>query len=249
MSTPEVFVVRDRQLLLEAAAARLVTTLVDRIAAGTRATVLVSPDGMVGDLLSLVANGRASHAVEWRSVQIWWSNGAYPTAAPIVQQCVDTLRRLGVPDINMHLVPVPVTSSERPEDTADRYADRLRAATTAADHSLVPGFDLAILSVNDDGSVAGLYPERPSAYATGAVAVDRVARQITLTSTAISAAGEVWLLASGSAAATGTHLALTGAGRVQVPTTDVRGVFRTLVLADQQAAGRIPSDLRRIASP
>lgn len=249
MSTPEVFVVRDRQLLLEAAAARLVTTLVDRLAAAGRATLLISPDQLVGDLLRVVADGRASHAVDWRAVSIWWSNSAFSSPLPLVEWGVETLRLLGVPEAHVHRVPLPDASTERPEDVAERYAGALRAARSAADHALVPGFDVAVLAVNDDGSVAGLYPERPSAYAEGAVAVDRVAHQITLTSAALNASREVWLLASGEAAATGTRLALTGAGRVQVPAADVRGVFRTLVLADQAAACRIPADLRRIASP
>jgi 6-phosphogluconolactonase len=258
MTTPEVFVVKDRSLLLDAVAARLVTALVDRLAAARRASLLVAGDPLIADLLDAVARGSARGAVDWPAVQVWWANDTWrPVSGRHALAVTPLLTELGVRESAIHTVPVdgpvdedePIGAGQRPEDLAEIYARQLRAARQADDHGPVPAFDVALLAVAHDGSVAGLHPERPSAHDDGAVAVDRVAHEITLTTRAVSTAREVWLLAAGSAAAPGVHLALSTAGPFQVPAAGSRGSSRTLVLLDEAAAGRLPHALRRLASP
>jgi len=72
---------------------------------------------------------------------------------------------------------------------------------------------------------------------------------VTLTFPALSAAREVWVLGSGAQKAQAVALTLSGAGPVQVPAAGVRGRSRTLLLLDEGAAGGLPRDLRRRASP
>jgi 6-phosphogluconolactonase len=62
-------------------------------------------------------------------------------------------------------------------------------------------------------------------------------------------ANEVWFVASGEEKARAVHLALGGAGVVQVPAAGPAGLHRTLWLLDRTAASEIPTALTRIASP
>jgi 6-phosphogluconolactonase len=59
----------------------------------------------------------------------------------------------------------------------------------------------------------------------------------------------VWILAAGQEKAGAVRLALSGVGPVQVPAAGARGRLRTLFLLDRAAAGRLPPQLGRIASP
>ncbi len=247
MSTPEVFVVRDRPLLHDAVAARLITHLVDRIAAAGGARLLLSDDPLVVDVLAAVGRGPARDAVDWAGVQVWWSHSTW-RAGSTGATGHTVLAELGIAATAMHQIP-PMTTTSDPEETAARYAQLLLAAKAQDDHGLVPTFDVALLAVGDDGSVAGLHPEAPTAYAEAAVAVDRATSEITLTGPALSTARDVWLLAAGSEPARGVHLAVSAAGPIQVPAAGVRGIARTLLLVDEAAAARLPLSLRRIASP
>jgi 6-phosphogluconolactonase len=57
---------------------------------------------------------------------------------------------------------------------------------------------------------------------------------------------EVWFVASGEEKAKAVHLALSGAGVVQIPAAGPRGRERTLWLLDQAAASELPSGLARL---
>ena len=248
MSIPEVFVVRDRILLQDAVAARLITHLVDRIAAAGGARLLLSDHVLVREVLAAVGRGPARDAVDWSAVEVWSANLSYRVAPADRANPHFALAELGIAPTAIHRIP-PVTETLDPEQAAAQYAETLSAAKAQDDHGLVPTFDVALLAVGSGGSVAGLHPEAPTAYAEQAVAVDRATSEITLTGPALSTARDVWLLAAGSEPAAGVHLAVSAAGPVQVPAAGVRGIARTLVLVDAAAAARLPLSLRRIASP
>jgi len=251
VTTPEVFVVRDHGLLLEAAAARLLTHLVDRLAAAGQATLLIAPDPLITELLVAVSQGPVRHVIDWPAVSVWWSHGSWGQPEPVEQRKPEQLLELlGVLPERIHPVPVPLTErQEPPEELAASYADRLAAGRQAGDHGPAPSFDIALLEVAADGSVAGLHPERPTAHDERPVAVDRVTREVTVTGPTLRCAREVWLMATGREAAPGVHLGLSGAGPYQVPAVSARGAMRTLVLVDEAAASQLPQQLRRIASP
>ncbi len=73
--------------------------------------------------------------------------------------------------------------------------------------------------------------------------------RISLTLPAIRSAREVWLLAAGAEKAAAVHLALSGAGWVQIPAAGAQGRVHTLWLLDRAAASDLPSALARAASP
>ncbi|MEO8328625.1 MAG: 6-phosphogluconolactonase [Candidatus Nanopelagicales bacterium] len=251
MSIPQVFVVRDRELLLEAVSARLVTLLVDRVAAAGTARLLLAEDPLVDEFLTTLAGGRVHHAVEWSRIDAWWANASWARSRggqPTTSTAAATLTSLGVPADGIH----PILRDGEPSDpdrSATEYANALAAARFFGDHGRVPAFVVAILTVGADGSIAGLHPEHPSAYDERAVTVDRTTSQISLTSTALNTADQVWLLGSGSHQAAGIHLAVAESGPTQVPAAGVRGTSRTCVLVDEAAAARLPQAMRRLASP
>ena len=67
--------------------------------------------------------------------------------------------------------------------------------------------------------------------------------RVTLTMRALRHAREVWFVASGEEKAKAVHLALQGAGMVQIPAAGPRGSVRTLWLLDKAAASQLPANL------
>jgi len=243
MQPPEVFVVRDHDLLLEAVGARLVTSLVDHINGRGSAALLIDTDPLITEVLARLSIGSVGSTVDWEQVSVW---AARSSGRELLGATAAALTSLGVLDQKTHFVQGSVDLGA--VDVSERYAAELRKARGLDDHGAVPAFDIALLTIGETGSVAGLHPKRPTAYDAGAVTVDPVSGEVTLTLTALSTAREVWLLGVGKRVAPGVHLALTG-GPLQVPAAGARGQARTLVLLDDPAASALPSSLRRLASP
>ena len=74
MSVPEVIVHRDAQLLAKAVAARMVTRLVDSVAARGTASVVLTGGGIGTAVLAELAATPARDAIDWRHVDIWWGD-------------------------------------------------------------------------------------------------------------------------------------------------------------------------------
>lgn len=251
MTTPEVYVVRDRGLLLDAVAARLVTRLVDHQVSTGSARLLLGGDPLVAGLLGSLATCRARDAVDWARLDLWWADDHWSlTGDPIRSATTAGVLLSGVATDPTRLHPVPGCDlAATPEEAAAAYAGQLAAARAPDDHGPTPTFDVALLGLGADGRVAGLAPEQPAVHDPRPVTVDRSTGRITLTLAGLAGAREVWFLASGDAASSAVVLTLSGAGPLQVPSAGVRGTLRTLLLLDEAAASRLPSTLRRIASP
>ena len=69
---------------------------------------------------------------------------------------------------------------------------------------------------------------------------------MTMTMPTLQHGREVWFVASGEEKAKAVHLALSGAGVVQIPAAGPRGRERTLWLLDQAAASELPPGLARL---
>jgi 6-phosphogluconolactonase len=112
--------------------------------------------------------------------------------------------------------------------------------------SAVPAFDVLMLGVGPEGHVASIFPEAPAAYATGSVVAVRNSpkpppTRVSLTFSAIQAAREVWVLASGAEKADAVAEALSGVSQDKLPAAGARGRDRTLFLLDQEAAAKLPA--------
>jgi 6-phosphogluconolactonase len=156
-------------------------------------------------------------------------------------------------DALVHAMPAPEECADI-DEAAQTYAGVLADQALPEDHGPVPTFDILMLGVGPDGHVASLFPSHPALYDERPVVAVRGAPKppplrITLTMPVLSRANEVWFVASGEEKARAVHLALGGAGVVQVPAAGPEGLHRTLWLLDRTAASEIPTALTRIASP
>lgn len=255
MTAPSVLVHPDGDLLAKAAAARLVTRIVDAQAAQGAASLVLTGGGIGIAVLEQLAKAPARDALDWRRIDIWWGDERYLPAGDAerneTQARAALLDHVDLDPARVHPMPAPEGPGD-PEGAAERYAGALRAAARPENHADVPSFDVCLLGIGPDAHVASLFPEKPALYEEErtAVAVHGAPKppptRITLTLPAIRASREVWVLASGSAKAAAVRLAVGDAGPVQVPAAGARGRSRTLFLLDRDAARQLPAAL---ASP
>jgi 6-phosphogluconolactonase len=234
-------------------AARLVTRLVDVCAARGHASLVLTGGGIGTRVLTELAAAPARDAVDWRHVDIWWGDERFlPTGDPERNE-TDARKALldhvdASPD-RVHPMPGPDgPDGPDPEAAAARYAGWLLAASQPEDHSQVPSFDVLMLGIGPEGHVASLFPGLPALYEERTVVAVHGSpkpppTRLTLTLPAITAAREVWILASGEEKAGAIRLALSGAGSVQVPAAGARGRQQTLFLLDRAAAAHVPARL------
>ena len=254
MSTPEVFVYASGDLLASAAAARTVTRLADAIAAQGHAHLVLTGGGIGTKVLAAIAAAPARDAVDWRVVDFWWGDERFEvTGDPERNETgarAALLDKLGVDQARVHAVPGPDgPDGDDVDAAAARYAAELAAAARQAgggENSAVPAFDVLMLGVGPEGHVASIFPEAPAAYATGSVVAVRNSpkpppTRISLTFSAIQAAREVWVLASGAEKADAVAEALSGVSQDKLPAAGARGRDRTLFLLDQEAAAKLPA--------
>jgi 6-phosphogluconolactonase len=254
-----VLVHRDGGLLAKAVAARLVTRLVDVCAARGHASLVLTGGGVGTKVLAELAAAPARDAVDWRHLDIWWGDERFlPEGDPERNETGARAALLDHVDVNpdrVRSMPGPDgPDGGDPEAAAARYARWLREASRPEDHSQVPSFDVLLLGIGPDAHVASLFPGMPALYEDRTVVAVHGApkpppTRLTLTLPAITAAREVWIVASGTDKADAIRLALSGAGPVQVPAAGARGRQQTLFLLDAGAAARLPLQLGRIASP
>src|SRR5271166_974786 len=222
ISVPQILIHRDGELLAKAVAARLVTRLVDAVAAKGLACLVLTGGGIGTQVLAELAAAPARDAVDWRRVQIWWGDERFlPTGDPERNETGARSALLDHVDVlpeQVHPMPGPDgPDGPDPEAAADRYAWTLRAAAQPQDRVGVPRFDVLMLGIGPDAHVASLFPGLPALYeeVRTVVAVRGAPKpppiRLTLTLPAIRAASEVWILASGAEKARAVRLALSGA--------------------------------------
>jgi 6-phosphogluconolactonase len=239
-------------------AARLVTRLVDVCAARGHASLVLTGGGIGTRVLTELAAAPARDAVDWRHVDIWWGDERFLPAGDPERNETGARKALldhvdASPD-RVHPMPGPDgPDGPDPEAAAARYAGWLLAASQPEDHSQVPSFDVLMLGIGPEGHVASLFPGMPALYEERTVVAVHGSpkpppTRLTLTLPAITAAREVWILASGEEKAGAIRLALSGAGPVQVPAAGARGRQQTLFLLDRAAAAQVPPRLASVRS-
>ena len=250
---PTVVVLSDPDVLAAAVAARLLTRLVDAQAEHGAAS-LVLTGGTTGiAALRAVRDSPARGAVDWRRVDVWWGDERWVPAGDLErndrQAREALLDALDLDPARVHPMGAPGgPDGDDADAAAARYADELvAAAPPAAD---VPPFDVLLLGMGPEGHTASIFPESPAAHdERSALAVHGCPKppltRVSLGFSAITAARDVWVVAAGAAKAPMAALALGGVGRVQVPVAGAVGTRRTLWLLDEDAASRLPRELRR----
>jgi 6-phosphogluconolactonase len=255
MTAPEVLVHADGQLLAKAAAARLVTRLVDADSAAGGAHLVLTGGGIGTSVLSELAAAPARDAVDWRRVDFWWGDERFlPSGHPDRNETGARdalLNRISAEEARIHPMRGPDgPDGDNPEAAAVRYAAELAAATRPEDHGQVPSFDILMLGIGPEGHVASLFPGMPALHdSRPVVAVHGSPKppptRLSLTLPPIQAAREVWILASGEAKADAVALALSDADPARIPAAGARGRQRTLFLLDEAAAAKLPHGVGR----
>ncbi|WP_316527113.1 6-phosphogluconolactonase [Kitasatospora brasiliensis] len=258
-ATPQLVVHRDKELMAQAAAARLITRIVDAQAARGSASVVLTGGRNGNALLAAIAASPARDAVDWGRLDLWWGDERFVPAADPDRNAVQARAELldAVPLDPARVHEMPASDGEDGSDVeaaAARYAAELAEAAEPGDRSGVPAFDVLLLGVGPDTHVASLFPEHPGVRETELTVVGvRGApkpppTRVSLTLPAIRSAREVWLLAAGEDKAGAVALALSGPGELQAPASGAYGRSRTLWLLDRAAAEKIPPQLYPPAS-
>ncbi|MGW2813074.1 6-phosphogluconolactonase [Streptomyces sp. NPDC001415] len=259
MSTPQLVVHRDKELMAQAAAARLITKVVDAQAARGSASVVLTGGRNGNGLLAALASSPARDAIDWSRLDLWWGDERFvPEGDPernYTQARAALLDAVPLDPKRVHAMPASGGAYGRDADAAAAaYAAELAEAAGPEDHGPVPTFDVLMLGVGPDTHVASLFPELPAVRETERTVVGvhgapkPPPTRISLTLPAIRAAREVWLLAAGEDKAQAAAMALSGAGEVQAPAAGAYGRARTLWLLDAAAASRLPRSLYPPAS-
>jgi 6-phosphogluconolactonase len=260
VSAPQVVVHRDKELMAQAAAARLITKIVDAQAARGSASVVLTGGRNGNALLAALAGSPARDAVDWARLDLWWGDERYlPEGDPernVTQARQALLDAVPLDPARVHAMPASDGASGGDADAAaEEYARELAGAADPQDRLRVPSFDVLLLGVGPDTHVASLFPEHPGVRETEAtvIAVHGAPKppptRLSLTLPAIRQAREVWLLAAGEDKANAAAIALSGAGEIQAPAAGARGRSRTLWLLDRAAAATLPRQLYPPASP
>ncbi|QAY62540.1 6-phosphogluconolactonase [Xylanimonas allomyrinae] len=235
----------DADVLAQAAAARLLTRILD-VQSVRRPVHVVLTGGTVGiATLAAAAQSPLLAAVDWSGVHLWWGDERFlPSGDPDRNETqaraalVDALEATaGLPAENVHPIAGPDVAGS-PAASAAAYAADLAAQ---ADDGRVPAFDVLLLGMGPDGHVASLFPGHAELAATGAAvgvhgSPKPPAERVSLTFEAINAARQVWVVAAGAEKAEQVASALAGQPVAEVPASGVRGTHRTLWLLDTASA-------------
>ncbi|RPF21246.1 6-phosphogluconolactonase [Myceligenerans xiligouense] len=246
----------DAGVLAEAAAARLLTRILDVQSVRSPVHVVLT-GGTVGiRTLARAAVSPLVTAVDWSGVHLWWGDERFlPDGDPdrnetqAREALLDALvAEQGLPVENVHAMPGP-SAVGSPEEGAAAYAAELARFAGDGVAPAVPAFDVLLLGMGPDGHVASLFPGHEGLGATGATAGVHHSpkpppERVSLTFEAIRAAREVWIVAAGAekaaqaAAALGTATNGVPGAVTDVPAAGAVGRSRTLWLLDAAAAGR-----------
>lgn len=241
--------------LAQAAAARLITTIVERQASCARAHLVLTGGGIGTDVLTEIAASPGRDAIDWTSLEIWWGDERFcPTGDPDRNETgarAALLSKVPVDPARVHPIPGPDTAPTA-HDSAEQYAALLASQADPHERARVPAFDVLLLGIGPEGHVASIFPESPAAHERTRTVVGVTGSpkppptRVSLTFPAINAARQVWILASGESKAQAVRLLLDpGAGLLQVPAAGARGRDQTLLLLDHEAASLLPTSLGR----
>lgn len=241
-------------VLAAAAAARLITRIVDVQAGGTVPKVVLTGGGTGIAMLEQVRATVARDAVDWGEVEFYWGDERFlPPGDPErneVQAHAALLDHVRVDP--KKVFPMGADTGTGPsgaEAAAEDYSALLASKARPEDHGPVPAFDVMLLGMGPEGHTASIFPHSPAVYETerSVVAVHGCPKppptRVSLTLPAIRHAAEVWIVTTGEGKAGAVALALGGAGDVAIPVGGARGARRTRWLLDRAAASKLPRDL------
>lgn len=172
------------------------------------------------------------------SLHLWWVDEQFlPTTEPARY----SLQALSILARTLQLN----TSQTHPMPASNGKADAGEAAFAYARELGDVVFDVCLLGMGADGSVASIFPGHGSMEPTSSLAVGVTdsprppAERITLTFNAINSSRRVWLAVDGEEKAPALRAAL--AGQQELPAAHVAGRLETLWFVDDAAAAELPT--------
>lgn len=251
MSVPEVVIHSEPDVLAAAAAARLVTAVVDAQTARGQASVVLTGGRTGVAVLAHLNASPARDAIDWQRVDLYWGDERFlPAGDPErneTQARQALLDHIPVPARRVHVMePSDGRFGDDPDAAAAAYAEVL--ASAAGGDGPVPAFDVCLLGVGEEGHTASVFPDSPAVHVHSptVVAVRDCPKppptRVSLTLAAIRRSAQVWLMTTGAAKADAVAAALGGAGEVEIPAAGARGTRRTLWLLDRTAAAKLPGE-------
>jgi 6-phosphogluconolactonase len=256
-AAPEIVVQSSAEQLAADVAARVVSTLVSAQQVRPLAHLVVTGGGILEHSMAALRDLPARDSIDWSRVAVWWGDERFVPADSPDRNDTPAFRALfgsvSLKDENVHRMPAAGAEfGDDAEPAAEAYAAALAAAAAQADvDGDVPHFDVVLLGIGPDGHCASLFPEHPGVYEEDAsvIAVHNSPKppptRLSLTFRSLNEANEVWFIAAGAEKAHAVAMALSGAGRVQVPSAGPKGRHRTLWLVDREAASQLSSQLYR----
>ncbi|MFI7116265.1 6-phosphogluconolactonase [Amycolatopsis sp. NPDC049868] len=242
MSKTEVVVYENPDLLAAAAAARLVTRLVDVQAAKGSASVVLTGGGTGIAILRELRDSSARDAIDWSRLDVYWGDERFVPADS------DERNEKQAREALLDHVPLDPKRVHAMAPSDGEFGDDVDAAAAAYAEILtpeVPAFDIMLLGLGGEGHTASIFPESPAVYEKerSVVAVRDCPKppptRISLTLPAIRRAQDIWLVTGGDAKADAVAQALAGAGEVEIPVAGARGSRRTLWLLDRGSASKL----------
>lgn len=243
MSTPDPLLVRHAgpSRLVTLTGGRLLTAVLDAIAARGTAHVALTGGTMGSAVVAGLADHPAHDAVDWSLVHFWWGDERYlPSGDPDrndTQNDEAGLSSLTHGSDRVHRVAGP-DEVDSVEEAAHRYAEELRGQGAGT-------FDVVLLGVGPDGHVASLFPGHPQQQTADSIAVavhdspKPPPTRVSLTAACLSRSREVWFIVSGDDKAEAVAKGVAGAPAHESSTGLVRGSEGTLWLVDEAAASGI----------
>lgn len=235
--TTDIVIHRDAPQLAAAAAARLITRLVDLQAAGNVPAVALTGGGVGIATLSAVNESPARDAVNWRAVEFFWGDERFVPAASD-----DRNEKQAKAALLDHIDADPALVHAMAASDGPAGADPDTAALAYArlfDHRAP--LDIVLLGMGGEGHVASIFPHSPALQAGGAAVAVRDCpkpppTRVSLALPTIQAAAEVWLLVAGDTKAAAVARAVGGATPDEVPAAGAHGSARTWWMIDRAAA-------------
>ncbi|WP_414937688.1 6-phosphogluconolactonase [Amycolatopsis sp. cmx-11-51] len=242
MSKSEVVIYENPDLLAAAAAARLVTRIVDVQAAKGSASVVLTGGGTGIAILKELRDSSARDAIDWSRLDVYWGDERFVPADS------DERNEKQAREALLDHVPLDPKRVHAMAPSDGEFGDDVDAAAAAYAEVLAANdaaFDIMLLGLGGEGHTASIFPESPAVHERerSVVAVRDCPKppptRISLTLPAIRRAQDIWLVTGGDAKADAVAQALAGAGEVQIPVAGARGSRRTLWLLDRGSASKL----------